>query len=174
MARKLWIVVLFVLSAILFVFFMCGSLFVRITVPSGSMEPTIPAGSKLLVRRGKTVKRGDLVMFYSDEESCYMIKRLIGEPGDIIDIRQGTVYVNGVFLNEPDVGSYSEDSGIYCIPEDSYFFLGDNRADSDDSREWQNPYVYKGQIIGRAVAFISPEFKIIKQTEDLYAETYSN
>lgn len=93
MARKLWIVVLFVLSAILFVFFMCGSLFVRITVPSGSMEPTIPAGSKLLVRRGKTVKRGDLVMFYSDEESCYMIKRLIGEPGDIIDIRQGTVYV---------------------------------------------------------------------------------
>lgn len=140
--------------------------FVKIKVPSGSMEPTIMAGSRLLVSRTSSIGRGDVVMFYSDEEDCYVIKRLIGEPGDVVDIRSGTVYVNGSLLNEPYLGSFDDTSGVYCVPDDSYFFLGDNRRDSLDSRFWENPYIYKGRVVGKALGFIDKGFRRLGERYD--------
>lgn len=141
--------------ALIVIILLASFLFIKIEVPTASMENTIPVGSRLLVQKTRDINRGDIVMFYSDEEDCYLIKRLIGEPGDVIDIRKGTVYVNGAYLSEPYISTYSEQSGTYYVPDDSYFFLGDNRADSFDSRFWADPYISKRKIIGKAILFLS-------------------
>ena len=129
----------------------------RVEIPTNSMENTIMAGSRVVVLRPAYLfsdpKRGDIVVFkYPDDETQNYAKRIIGLPGETIEIRDGLVYVNGFeepleedYLKETPNGSY----GPYEVPEDSYFMLGDNREVSEDSRFWENPYVRRDKIIGR-------------------------
>lgn len=156
--REKFITISFLTCAILLLLIICLNLFVmQIEVPSESMLNTIPVGSKMLVLRNSSgIVYGDLVVFHSDEMDEVMIKRLIGMPGDTVDIREGTVYVNGEYLDESYISSYDDYSGTFFVPEDSYFFLGDNRANSKDSRYWKNPYIHKSSIIGKAIMFLSP------------------
>lgn len=132
----------------------------NILVPSTSMYPTIKPGDSILVTKiynfGK-IKRGDILVFYSKERKERLTKRLIGLPGDKVEVTDDcTVYINGNKQKEPYVKSPGGKSGTYVVPNGKYFFLGDNRVDSLDSRYWQNPYIDKSDIMGKAVFIYFP------------------
>lgn len=111
-------------------------------IPSESMVPTLEVGDRVLankfIYRFDKPDRGDIVVFQSVEGGGEdLIKRVVGVPGDTIEVRGGTLYVNGqpqseLHLNEaaPDTMSY----GSITVPEESVFVMGDNRANSRDSR----------------------------------------
>jgi len=135
-------------------------LFYQIKIPSGSMLPTIKVGDRIIVTRvydKSKLKRGDIVVFYSDELKELLIKRLIGLPGEEVDIKDdGQVFINGSKIEEPYV-VYKEDLGKkFKVPQDKYFFLGDNRARSWDARKWENPYIDAKDIRGKAQFVLYP------------------
>ena len=111
-------------------------------------------------------ERFDIVIFkYPDDESQRFIKRVIGLPGETVEIREGKVYINGSdtplddsFTPETPVGNF----GPYTVPEGCYFMLGDNRNNSRDSRMWDNPYVKKEKILGKAVLRYFPGIEVLK------------
>ena len=140
-------------------------LIINADVPTGSMETTIPAGSRIMGLRlyydFKEPERGDIVIFkYPDDESVDYLKRIIGLPGETVEIISGKVYINGELLDEPYLSEEpTGDFGPYQVPEDSYFMLGDNRAVSKDSRYWHNTYVKKDKIIAKAFVMYWPSLK---------------
>lgn len=134
-------------------------LIINADVPTGSMENTIMPGDRLIGNRLAYCKdkpeRGEVVIFhYPDDEEELYVKRVIGLPGEVLEIDDGKVYIDGSetplkedYLKEEWVvgtGSYR-----FEIPEDAYFVMGDNRNDSWDARYWENTYVYKDKILGR-------------------------
>ena len=92
---------------------------------------------------------GDVIVFrWPRDPSQNFVKRIVGLPGDRLWLQDGTVFVNGVPLDEPYVEHRSSESlRRLTVPEDSYFVLGDNRAQSDDSRHW-GP-VPRDHVIGK-------------------------
>lgn len=131
----------------------------KVYIPSSSMVPTLNVDDRLLVTRvynPEKLQRGDIVVFDSDELNETVIKRLIGLPGDTIKIDGTAVYVNGKKLDEPYVEYPLESYGTYKVPEGKYFFLGDNRANSNDSRFWKDPYIDADKIQGKAQIKIYP------------------
>lgn len=135
-------------------------------IPTGSMESTIMTGSRVIGNRlaykfGAEPERGDIIIFHNpDDESVYFVKRLIGLPGDTVEIKMdsdentvGSVYVNGEkleedYLNEPMIAI--EDL-CFEVPEDSYFFMGDNRNHSNDARFWKTTYVTKDKLVAKVL-----------------------
>ena len=131
----------------------------KVYIPSGSMIPTINKGDHLFVSRVynlDNIKRGDILVFNSEELNEKLIKRLIGLPGDEISIVDGQVSVNGEKLKEDYVKNNDDFSGEFKVPEDKYFFLGDNREISLDSRKWQNPYIDGKDIEAKAQIRVYP------------------
>lgn len=131
----------------------------KVKIPSESMVPTLNVGDNLFARRvynPENLKRGDLVIFYSQEREQLMIKRLIGLPNDDISINNGVVSVNSEILTEDYVENQEEFSGKYKVPQGKYFFLGDNRANSGDSRYWKNSYIDSADIKGKAIIKVYP------------------
>ncbi len=130
------------------------------SVPTGSMETTIPKGAQVVTVRTfnkDNVDRGDIVVFDSEELGVVLIKRCIGLPGDkIVFDGTGDVYINGRLYEEPYISSWSGFSGEFEVPEDCYFFAGDNRAGSLDARFWENPYINKDCIKGKGVFVLFP------------------
>lgn len=106
------------------------------------------------------IKRGDIIVFYSDELKETLIKRVIGLPGDHIVIHDGIVNINGNDIKEDYVKNNARYNGTFDVPEDKFFFLGDNRPDSWDSRRWKNPYIDKSNIKGKAVFRFYPFSKM--------------
>ena len=137
-------------------------------IPTGSMENTIMCGNRLfgnrLAYKFSDVQRGDVIIFkYPDDKSINYIKRVIGLPGETVNIVDGVVYINDVkleenYLKEPMLGDF----GPYKVPEKSYFVMGDNRNNSNDARLWQNTYLKEEDIIAKAVIRYWPSLKIIK------------
>lgn len=135
-------------------------------VPTGSMENTIMPGDRLIGNRlaylKEVPKRGDVVIFrYPDNEEELYVKRVIGLPGETVDIIDGSIYIDGV--SEPMPEEYLKEewtiaTGEYHfeIPEESYLVLGDNRNDSWDARYWTNTYVHEDKILGKAVVIYWP------------------
>jgi signal peptidase I len=121
-----------------------------------SMLPTYHTGQRLFVTRYlfDDPSRGDVVVFHpSMPDSDDYIKRVIGVPGDHVLVRGGQVYVNGELVNETHIaeGTQTMCSGRWCdvvLGPDEYYVMGDNRANSSDSRLW-GP-IDEGQIVGRA------------------------
>lgn len=138
-------------------------------VPTGSMENTIPTHARLIGYRlsykFSDPKRGDIIIFkYPDDESTDFLKRIIGLPGETVEIRDGKVYIDGSSepLDEPYLAETPYgDFGPYEVPEDCYFVLGDNRNNSKDSRYWENTYVERSKIIAKAVWMYYPSFKVL-------------
>ena len=142
-------------------------LIINADVPTGSMENTIMPGDRLIGNRlaflKDTPERGDVVIFhYPDDEEELYVKRVIGLPGEVVEIKDGKVYIDGSptplddsFIPEKMVGSY----GPYTVPENCYFMLGDNRNDSKDSRSWKNKFVRFDQLVGKAIVRYYPSFK---------------
>ncbi len=124
-----------------------------------SMEQTLEPGQYVLIDklspRWDDYSRGDIIVFWPPEEAhdVPFIKRVIGLPGDRVAIRDGSVYVNGIPLDEPYVFGGPTEPGtqgdVVVVPPDSYFALGDHRSDSTDSRVFG--FVARDDIIGRAV-----------------------
>ena len=102
-------------------------------------------------------ERGDVIFFYfPDDETQKFVKRVIGLPGEKVTILEGKIYINDSTepLEEPYLKEeWTRGTGpfVFEIPEDSYLCLGDNRNRSADAREWNNPYVAKDKIIGKAI-----------------------
>lgn len=130
------------------------------SVPTGSMEYTVPAGSQVITTRcfnKDNVKRGDAVVFYSEELDMILLKRCIGLPGDTVEFDgEGNTYINGELYDEPYLGSYSDFEGTFEVPEDCYFFCGDNRRYSLDARYWDEPYIEKENVKGIARFILFP------------------
>lgn len=152
-----WVIVI-AISAIL-AFALDKFIIVNAKIPSASMEPSIMTGDRLIGNRlayiSKDPQRGDVVIFlYPDNEKEYFIKRVIGLPGETVTVRDGKVYIDdaeapldeSAYLKIVPVGDF----GPYKVPEGAYFMMGDNRNNSMDSRFWNNPYVYKDKILGKA------------------------
>ena len=142
--------------------------FFFVLVPTGSMIPTIGESSFLFATRThnlEKLERGDIVVFYSDELEKTLVKRLVGLPGEEIVIDdKGVISIDGVVLDEPYVKFPSYQSGSFLVPEESYFFLGDNRSGSFDARSWQNPYISADKVEGKAVFTLWPlnKFGLLK------------
>lgn len=131
----------------------------KVYIPSESMVPTLNVGDRLFVTRvynPEHLKRGDVVVFHSDELNDDLIKRLIGLPGDHVSIRNGKVFVNGEELKEDYIGTPDHLSGEYDVPQGKYFFLGDNRYYSKDSRYFKYPYIDADSIMGKAQIKVYP------------------
>lgn len=136
-------------------------------VPTGSMEDTVMAGSRLLINRvAYTVsepQRGDIIAFlYPDDGETVYLKRIIGLPGETVEGTDGIVYVNGEPLEEDYVREkINSDFGPFHVPEEMYFVMGDNRNNSWDSRYWEHKYVAEDVIIGKAEIEYFPKIKLL-------------
>ena len=133
--------------------------FVRVEGPS--MEPNLLTGERLMVNRFiyrfKDPVRGQIVICTFPDAPGLYVKRVIGLPGETIQVQDGVCYVDGQPLDEPYIKeTMLEDFAAYTVPEDTVFVMGDNRNDSMDSRK---PYVGpipERHIRGPAVAIIWP------------------
>lgn len=124
-------------------------------VPTSSMEDTIYPGDKIFGSRlsylFKEVERGDIVIFESNYESKYLVKRVIGLPGEVVDIKDGCVYIDGKKLDEPYLKIQNQTHPYelqtpYTVPDGMYLLLGDNRTNSNDGRMWDEPCISKDSI----------------------------
>ncbi|MGK2857121.1 MAG: signal peptidase I [Thermoanaerobaculia bacterium] len=143
---------LLALPAVLVVAALGARLFVAevYRVPSRSMEPALEPGDQVVVTHlgGTLPRRGDVVVFEDDDGRAW-IKRVIGLPGDSVVVEGAHVSVNGTTLTEPWAGAPSADArATHLVPAGHYFVMGDNRANSDDSRAWG--FVAGEAIVGRA------------------------
>jgi len=157
---------------VILAFFILESMVIQARViPSASMEHTILIGDHLIVTLlgydigipftehhialWRNPKRQQIIVFEAPPQAAPnedFIKRVIGLPGDTVEVKRGVVFVNGKQLNEPylnplpDPNAPQENTGPFHVPANSYFVMGDNRDDSDDSRYWG--FVPRANLIG--------------------------
>ena len=131
----------------------------RTEVSGSSMETTLSDKDQLIVDkmtyRFRDPKRYDIVVFpYQYQDNTYYIKRIIGLPGETVQILSGMVYIDGMHLDEHYGNEIMENPGIAEEPltlgEDEYFVLGDNRNNSSDSRASDVGLIHRKDLIGRA------------------------
>lgn len=131
----------------------------RTEVSGSSMETTLSDKDRLIVDkmtyRFRDPKRYDIVVFpYQYQDNTYYIKRIIGLPGETVQILSGMVYIDGMRLDEHYGNEIMENPGIAEEPltlgEDEYFVLGDNRNNSSDSRASDVGLIHRKDLIGRA------------------------
>lgn len=145
----------------------------RTQVSGSSMETTLSDGDQLIVDkisyRFRDPKRYEIVVFpYKYEANTYYIKRIIGLPGETIQIANGCVYINGQRLDEDYGNELMENAGLAEEPvtlgADEYFVLGDNRNNSQDSRAANVGVIHRDELLGRAWVRIWPfsDFGVIR------------
>lgn len=145
--KLLWIMIPLVIINLFF--------FQNFWIPSGSMEPTLECGDIIIVNKcsywKKEATRGDVTVFVypKDVSKCY-IKRVIGLPGEKVEIKNSTVYIDEQAISESYVKEKEfDDYGPVQVPDGHYFVLGDNRNNSEDSRYWG--FLAKKYLVGKAV-----------------------
>ncbi|MCL4271915.1 MAG: signal peptidase I [Anaerolineales bacterium] len=159
-----------VLAVVLFVGINAVS--ARVRVDGFSMRPTLEDGEFLLVNKLSyffgDVKRGDIIVFHfplNPEEE--LIKRVIGLPGDHIVVQNNQVFVNEQLLNEPYIAQAPLYQGDWVVAEDHLFVLGDNRNNSNDSKDWG--MLPEENVVGKAVLIYwpPPMWSLLEHTEAL-------
>jgi signal peptidase I len=139
-------------------------------VPTESMKPTILVGDHFFLDKVafpanypeslqkflpvRTIRRGDIIAFWSPADpNTRLVKRVIGLPGETIEIRDDAVFINGLKLDEPyavhTTARRHDDVGPVIIPADQFFMMGDNRDNSKDSRFWG--FAHRKDFIGKPV-----------------------
>jgi signal peptidase I len=153
-------------------------------IPTGSMLPTLKVGDLIMVNKlvyGARVpftddmrlpaygamKRGDVVVFiYPEDPKKAFIKRLVGFPGEKVQIKDGTIYINDTPLMDPlfnrfyyySRGDLMDSGAPVVVPKESYFVLGDNSASSKDSRYWG--FVPQKNVLGKAILIYWPPQRV--------------
>ena len=170
--RTLWSVALYwardLLVSIVLAIFVILFIYQPVKVEGTSMMPSLIDNERIFINKFiyrfglGNIERGDLVVFWfpGDPSKSY-IKRVIGVPGDTVEVNDGTVYLNGKALEETYVADIYRDHqsiGTTKVPTDQYFVLGDHRSSSNDSRTWG--FVPRGFIYGKAVFVYWPPEKM--------------
>lgn len=174
---------------IVVVFILTQFIIINARIPSGSMENTIMTHDRLIGFRFAywfdEPERGDIILFqYPVDEKQIYIKRVIGLPGETVEIHDGHIYIDG--SDEPlqedylkETWTWENDGYTFKVPEGCYFVLGDNRNDSEDGRFWSNlalqaglastpeeaekySFVRKDEIKGKAIFKYYSKFAILK------------
>ncbi|MFA5928220.1 MAG: signal peptidase I [Candidatus Margulisiibacteriota bacterium] len=154
------------LMALIIITFIAQSFY----IPSGSMIPTLNISDRVIgnkfIYKFHEPRRQDVIIFkYPGDNKTYFVKRLIGLPGDKVELRRGIVYVNDKLLDEKKypVQKDTANFGPIIVSPRSYFALGDNRANSADSRFWG--YVPKKNLVAQAMFTFWPlkNIKIVPQ-----------
>jgi signal peptidase I len=141
-------------------------------IPSGSMEPTLKVGDRIVVSKLSvefgTIHIGDILVFRAPaavrtqcgDDVADLVKRVIGLPGDHLTSKGNTIYVNGSPLNQPWTHSepIGKAIGNVTVPKNHYFMMGNNESDSCDSRFWGT--VPRSDIIGKVFLRIWPLSRI--------------
>ena len=168
------ILIAFVLAMFIRTFF-----FQAFKIPSGSMRLTLIEGDRLLVNKLRygpkvpfthkrlpgfsEINRGDIVVFiFPGTPKKDFIKRLIARGGERVEIKNGDIYINGQLVDDPRIkniyyynrGDYGQTGKEVLVPENHFFFLGDNSGSSHDSRFWG--FVPEENIIGKAEVIYWP------------------
>jgi signal peptidase I len=168
-----------ILVAVILALFVRTFVFQAFKIPTGSMKPNLLVGDHLIVNKFifaptaspierallpmREIRRGDIIVFkFPEEPERDFIKRVIGLPGETIELRKKRVYINDSLLDEPYVHFLvppgEEEGGEFdlrvrygpvTVPEGHYFMMGDNRDNSEDSRYWG--FLPKEYVKGRAV-----------------------
>lgn len=157
-------------------------LFTPMMVDGASMEPTLHDHERIFVSKTITwigeVHRKEIVIIDGEDSETRYVKRVIGLPGDLIEMKDDELYINNKPVEEPYLEEYkkaakengvllTEDFGPITVPKDHYFVMGDNRPDSIDSRErfgFSLGFIHKSQIIGKS-KFVFYPFNNIRKTE---------
>lgn len=141
-------------------------------IPTGSMRPTLMEGDRILVNKFiykfKEPQRGDVIVFISPEDKKKdFIKRLVGLPGEKIEISNGTALINDIAIGEDSAireryyynrGDFGKKDESLDIPDNAYYVLGDNSISSRDSRYWG--FLPKKYLIGKAFLIYWPPTRI--------------
>ncbi len=194
LTREIFSYIKLIIGAVLIAFLLTHFVIVNAIIPSGSMENTIMTHSRVIGSRlsylSSGPQRGDIVIFkYPVNEDVLYIKRVIGLPGETVEIREGKIYINS--SSEPLKEDYLPEDWInyndgysFQVPEGSYLMLGDNRNVSLDARFWSEEaikngkasteeealsytYVAKDKILAKAFLVYWPlsDIKILKQAQ---------
>ena len=153
------------------------------TVSGASMYPTLHNGDRMILSKIGDINRFDVVVLKAPDENVEYIKRVIGMPGDTLELKQGVLYINGKKIEQPFINTealqkqtvFIDDftlqslTGETKIPEGKYFVMGDNRGVSRDSR--MIGFIDRTAIEGKAVFTIWPYNRIGAQTN--YSYLYS-
>lgn len=154
--REILITLVFVGAGAILALFVSRCLIQKVTVEGSSMVDTLHDGDLLFgIRKGvfyRTIHRYDVVVLDMDQEECY-VKRIIGLPGETVQIREDGVYINGELLGEEYGYSAMGGPGIaeeeISLEEGEYFVLGDNREISKDSRDPEVGIIREEQVLSR-------------------------
>lgn len=136
--------------------FLFKVVFLLAIVPTASMYPTLPSPCYSFSIRAtywfNNPVRGDIVLFYRENGSkTIFAKRIIGMPGDVVEIKHGITYINGKILEEEYLRETPDNKnfGPFQVPDGYYFMMGDNRNNSYDSREWEEHFVPRNNILSK-------------------------
>ncbi len=163
--RELLSLVIYLVVILAATFVIVNFVGVRTVVNGTSMAPTLQNGDNIIVEKVsyyfRDPQRYDIIVFpYPEDTSKHYIKRIIGLPGETVQIIDGYVYINGELLDEHYGNEVMNNAGIAAEPitlgEDEYFVLGDNRNNSEDSRYATVGNVKRSEIDGRAWLRIWP------------------
>ena len=168
--KRAFIDILETLILAVILFFGINAISARVRVDGLSMQPTLQHGEFILVNKmsyqWSEIERGDIIVFHFPREpEEELIKRVIGLPGDTVMISDNQVFVNGQLLNEPYISQAPVYSGEWFVTEGNIFVLGDNRNNSNDSKDWGLLPLEK--VVGKAVVIYwpPPMWNIIEHTE---------
>ncbi len=163
----IWDFVKTLLISMIIVFVLADFVIRPIRVDGSSMFPTLKSGSlglsNVLGFRTGGLDRFDIAIIYISEKKEYIVKRVIGMPGDTVEYKNGQLYINGEMMEEPFLdqdyidsydGVFMNDISEFTLSQGQYYCLGDNRPNSKDSR-YYGPF-YKDQIFAKGALIIWP------------------
>ena len=164
-----WAVV--VISAFICAWIVNNYVIINAYVPTGSMENAIMPNDRVVANRlaylNSEPQRFDIIVFPApDDPGTLYVKRIIGMPGETVNIINGTVFINNydellddlAFIRDPYL--WVQNAGPFFVPEEAYFVMGDNRKNSRDSRSWQEPFIKRDDILGQVIFRYFRGFKI--------------